>query len=76
MNYENLAHELIETRCGTHSLGLIYDFLLEVCKDATQAKAEFIKFMSGELPECLFEEARLWVAEEQEADPAPPRADI
>ena len=63
---EKLADELIELQCGTHSLGLIYQFLLKTYGDPRPARADFVKYLSGELPDRLLEAADLWVAEEQE----------
>ena len=69
---KKLALELIEKRCGTHSLGLVYEFLLKVCHDSHEAEAQFVKFISGELPQRLLEEARLWVGVEQTCSPSSP----
>jgi hypothetical protein len=69
---KTLARELIEKRCGTHSLGLIHDFLLKAGYDAKGAEAEFVRFLSGELPERLLQSVRLWVAEEQRGNPIIP----
>ena len=68
MNETTLARELIDSRCGNHSLGSVYEFLLRVCHDSHEAEAEFVKFISGELPQRLLEEARLWVAAEHVGD--------
>jgi hypothetical protein len=70
MEVEKLADELIALRCGTHSLGLIYEFLLKSYRDPNQAKAEFVRFLSGELSHRLLEEAELCVSEEQDCDGA------
>jgi len=69
MNNQKLAYELIKNRCGTHSLGLVYDFLLKTGHDPNEAEAQFVSYLSGQLPERLLEMARLWVAEEQERLP-------
>ena len=65
MSIERLADALIALRCGTHSLGLVYEFLLKTCGSPKQARADFVRFLSGELPPRLLEEAQFWVAEEQ-----------
>jgi hypothetical protein len=72
MNYKGFARELIEKQCGTHSLGLIHDFLLKAGYDANEAEAEFVRFLSGQLPELLLQAARLCVAEEQGRNPIIP----
>ena len=67
---EGLADELIACRCGsrfgTNPLGLIYDFLLKAYGDPKQARADFVRFLSGELPAQLLHQARAWVSQEQE----------
>jgi hypothetical protein len=68
MNVEKLADELIALRCGTHSLGLVYEFLLKTYGDPKRARGDFVRFLSGELPRGLLEEAELWASEEQECD--------
>ena|ERR1700736_2573201 len=65
MSIERLADALIALRCGTHSLGLVYEFLLKTCGSPKQARADFVRFLSGELPPRLLEEAQFWIAEEQ-----------
>jgi hypothetical protein len=65
INVEKLADELIALRCGTHSLGLVYEFLLKTYGDLKRARGDFVRFLSGELPRGLLEEAALWVSEEQ-----------
>jgi hypothetical protein len=52
---ESLANELIKNRCGSHSLGLVYDFLLKAGYDANEAEAEFIRFLSGQLHKRLLQ---------------------
>ena len=64
---QKLADDMIKKRCGTHSLGLIYDFLLKTCDSSTEARAEFVKFLSGEWSQRWIEAAALKVAEEQRA---------
>ena len=50
---EGLADELIASRrgsrFGTNPLGLVYHFLLKVYGDPKQARADFVRFLSGEL---------------------------
>jgi len=76
MNYNEFARELIEKQCGTHSLALIYNFLLSAGYDADEAEAEFVRFLSGELSERLAKVTRLWVAEEQACQPAIPITEL
>jgi hypothetical protein len=57
------------SRCGTHSLGLVYEFLLKTDCNPKQARADFVMFLSGELPARLLKEAQLWVSEEQGCEP-------
>ena len=66
MDAYQLAHELIELRCGSHSLGNIYEFLLRAYGDENKAKADFTRFLSGELSERILEVAADWISEEQE----------
>ena len=44
---ETLADDLIDLNCGTHSLGLIYEFLAKQLGEA-RGREEFIKYLSGE----------------------------
>ena len=46
-----LGDELIENRCGTHSLGLIYEYLRQLYGAPEKARAEFVKFLSGDWSE-------------------------
>jgi hypothetical protein len=71
MDVEQLADELIALQCGTHSLGLVYEFLLKTYCDPKRARCDFVRFLSGELPEGLLEEAQVWVAEEQQYECVP-----
>jgi hypothetical protein len=68
MSIESLADVLIASRCGTHSLGLVYEFLLKAHGNPKQARADFVRVLSGELPPRLLKEAQLWVSEEQGTD--------
>jgi hypothetical protein len=62
---QKLADELIELRCGAHSVGNVYGWLLKAYGDANRAKADFIRFLSGTLPTRLLETASEWIADEQ-----------
>ena len=62
---QKLADELIELRCERHSVGNLYEYLLKAYGDANRAKADFIRFLSGELPPRLVRAASAWIAEEQ-----------
>lgn len=49
---ETLADELIDGCCDPQSIGQIYRFLLRVfCNDVSRARAEFKRFLSGDLSE-------------------------
>jgi hypothetical protein len=63
--FQNLADELIRLRCGRHSVGNLYEFLLAAYGDANRAKADFIRFLAGELPARTLEAASEWISEEQ-----------
>ena len=65
MSIGRLADVLIASRCGTHSLGLVYEFLLKTIGNPKQARADFVRFLSGELPPRLLKKAKLWVSKEQ-----------
>jgi hypothetical protein len=47
---EKLADELIVRRCGDHSLANVYEYLLKAYGDRNEAKADFIRFLAGDLP--------------------------
>jgi hypothetical protein len=64
-NLHTLADELIELRCGRHSVGNFYQYLLKAYGDANRAKADFTRFLSGELPPQLIRAASTWISEEQ-----------
>src|SRR4029079_8567978 len=64
-NAQKLADELIELRCGRHSVGNFYEYLLKAYGDANRAKADFIHFLSGELPPRTVRAASAWISEEQ-----------
>jgi hypothetical protein len=63
MDLINLADELIQLRCGTHSLGNVYEYLLRAYGDASRAKTDFIRFLSGDLR--ALKVAADYIAEEQ-----------
>jgi hypothetical protein len=62
---QELADELIELRCGRHSVGNFYEYLLKAYGDANRAKADFMRFLSGELPPRVVQVASAWISEEQ-----------
>jgi len=64
-NLHRLADELIELRCERHSVGNLYEYLLKAYGNANRAKADFIRFLSGELPPRVVRAASAWIAEEQ-----------
>src|SRR4029079_3147250 len=64
-NLHTLADELIELRCERHSVGNLYEYLLKAYGDANRAKADFIRFLSGELPPRVVRAASAWISEEQ-----------
>src|SRR3984893_18396490 len=65
MSIESFADVLIASRCGTHFLGLFYEFLLNSIGTPKQARADFVRLRSGELPPRLLKKAKLWVSKEQ-----------
>ena len=72
-NLEKLADELIELRSDTFSLGNVYEYLLRAYDgDANRAKADFMLYLSGDLPTRVLQAAAEWVTEEQEPDWRPP----
>ena len=64
---QKLADELIERRCGRHSVGNVYQYLLKVYRDPSRARADFVRFLSGDLP---IQVAIDWISEEQGNTPA------
>jgi hypothetical protein len=62
---QKLGDELIEHRCGHHSVANFYEYLLKAYGDANRGKADFICFLSGELPSRVVRAASAWIAEEQ-----------
>jgi hypothetical protein len=67
MSIDKLADALIASRCGTHSLGLVlvYEFLLKTHSNPKEARADFVRYLSGELSTRLLKEAQLCVSEER-----------
>jgi hypothetical protein len=66
MNTDKLAAKLIELCCGSHSVGMVYRFLLKVNAYTEEtAREEFVRFLGGEVSDRLLEEARGWVRCEQ-----------
>ncbi len=65
MNIERLADALIASRCGKHSLGLVYEFLLKTHGNPKEARADFVRYLSGELSPRLLKEVQLWVSGER-----------
>jgi hypothetical protein len=61
MDVEKLADELIRLRAGSHSLGLIYEFMARVYNNTNEARADFVRFLSGEMPIRLIELSALAV---------------
>jgi hypothetical protein len=57
MHVLKLADDLIEMRCGRHSLANVYEYLLNAYAYANRAKADFIRFLSGDLPRHMLEVA-------------------
>lgn len=62
---QKLADELIELRCGTHSLANVYEYLLKAYGNASRAKRDFMRFLSGDLPYPMLKAACDWISEEQ-----------
>jgi hypothetical protein len=65
MSMERFADALIVSRRGT-LLGEVYDFLLKAYGDPKAARADFVRFLSGELSPRFLQETQFWVAEEHE----------
>ena len=66
---QRLSEQLINNVCGSHSLGLIYQFLLRTYGSPAKARAEFERYLSGNWSFELIEAARTAVQEEQQATP-------
>jgi len=50
MDIEKLADELIRLRSGSNSLGSIYDFMARAYDNTNEARADFVRFLSDEMP--------------------------
>jgi hypothetical protein len=61
MDVEKLADELIRLRSGSHSVGSIYDFMARAYNNTNEARADFVRFLSGEMPSRLIEISALAV---------------
>src|ERR1700755_3276581 len=66
MSIDELAAKLIDLCSGNPSVAMVYRFLLKA-QDHTEetARAEFVRFLGGELSGRLLQDARRWVQEEQ-----------
>ena len=66
MSIDELAAKLIDLCSGNHSVAMVYRFLLKA-QDHTEetVRAEFVRFLGGELSGRLLQDARRWVQEEQ-----------
>ena len=68
-NLEKLADELIELRSDTFSQGNVYEYLLRAYDgDTNRAKADFMLYLSGDLPTRVLQAAAEWITEEQQPD--------
>ena len=63
---DELAAKLIDLCSGNHSAAMVYRFLLKAQDHIEEtARAEFVRFLRGELSDRLLQDARRWVQEEQ-----------
>jgi hypothetical protein len=63
---DELAAKLIDLCSGNHSVAMVYRFLLKAQDHIEEtARAEFVRFLRGELSDRLLQDARRWVQEEQ-----------
>jgi hypothetical protein len=69
MHVLKLADDLIEMRCGRYSLANVYEYLLNAYAYANRAKADFIRFLSGDLPRHMLEVAAESISQEQGSEP-------
>jgi hypothetical protein len=77
MDLPRLADDLIiEMRWGKHSLGNVYEYLLNAYADANRAKADFIRFLSGDLPRHMLEVAAESILQEQGLEPEAERYNV
>ena len=60
-----LSEQLINNVCGSHSLGLIYQFLLRTYGAPAKARAVFERYLAGDWSSEWTEAARVAVVEEQ-----------
>jgi len=60
-----LSEQLINNVCGSHSLGLIYQFLLRTYGAPARARAEFERYLAGGWSSEWTEAARVALVEEQ-----------
>ena len=59
---DELAAKLIDLCSGNHSVAMVYRFLLKAQDHIEEtARAEFARFLRGELSEQLLQDARRWV---------------
>jgi hypothetical protein len=62
----DLTAKLIDLRLGNHSVAMVYRFLLKAQDHIEEtARAEFVRFLRGELSDRLLQDARRRVQEEQ-----------
>jgi hypothetical protein len=70
MTLDDLASLLIMLCSGERSIAMVYRFLLKANNDnEAVARAEFMKYLGGELSEQLLACARRWIDDEQTAAP-------
>jgi hypothetical protein len=70
MTLDELTSMLIVLCSGERSVAMIYRFLLKANNyNEPEARAEFIKYLGGELSERMLADARRWIRDEQ--SPAP-----
>ena len=63
---DELATKLIDLCSGNHSIIMVCHFLLKAQDhNEESARAEFVRFLRGELSDRLLQDARRWVQEEQ-----------
>ena len=60
-----LSGQLIHNVCGSHSLGLIYQFLLRTYGAPAKARAEFERYLSGHWSSEWIDAARVVLQEER-----------
>jgi hypothetical protein len=72
----SLAEQLIQNNCGSHSLGLIYQFLLRRYAVPSKARVEFERYLEGNWCPEWIEAARTAVEEQQGAAEEASRAKL